>query len=78
MKVVVFSENKQDKEPEVHLQLKQFPTYVELVAVHSETGCLILNGMIARIKEDGTLHLCLGLNPYIGLMVDEKGKIKLS
>jgi len=78
MKVKVFSEVKPLEEPEVHLQLWQCCNCVELIMVHPETGRPILDGIIAKIKNDGTIHLCDGVNSHIGLQLDERGRIRLA
>lgn len=73
MKVEVWAE--EAKEPVLRLRFFQDGDTVSVAAVDA-TGKV--RAYIARFRPDGTLCLCQGVPPCLGLQLDSQGRITLS
>lgn len=47
------------------------------LAVVDESGGVVESGYLARLNKDGSLTLCTGVNPTLGLPLDRDGCIQI-
>jgi len=76
MKLEIYEEKKVEEDKVVRIQLRRDRGRVFLVVV-DEKGLPLTNGNILCFRSEGDLHLMPGINPDIGLDLDDEGRIKI-
>ncbi len=76
MHLSIFPNATPDPEKAVTLLLRKESGSIWLIAV-DERGVMVRGGNILRIKSDGSIYRCRGVDPDIGFDLDVQGRLNI-
>lgn len=78
MKLTIFDEKKSNEDKELFFTLKKSRLDHLCLVMVDDDGDTLISGSILSIDPAGTLYLPRGISPYLGLELDDEGRIKIN